>query len=503
MRTTRRWIVVATGLAAAIVQAQAPNVEPVEGLEWLYRLQEIEQSGAVDRLAELERAADLVRADGVEAAARDALEDAAGELLRAADIAHPGRAALELEGLQIQPNATALDLEGIRMAPDAEAMALAEQTSRDSGVGGGIPTSANAARLGVLNRVTGVLGGGGSNSTEPQEPPPGTLIIFGSTSIPEPELRELLAAASRPDTVFALRGNRQGESTGDTVGRIQGLFEDPEYPPNLMLDPTLFQRYDVEVAPTMVLLRDAGLPPLRATGTVDVERLHRAVDGLAAGVNPELGQLAEVYEIAEVDMIAEIQRRMSRFPGVQPEMDGTAAAEQAGFDLPDAPADAAFEVDPTVHLVADITGAEGQVIARAGEPFNPLHALPMNSTVVAFRATSRAHVDLAARVASQANAEGGRAVLMATGAGAGQEGLLQQLGQELGTRVYALEPQFASRFNLRHLPAAVIGADDRLVVREWAVESQSDANDLLEAVEEVQEVKETVEQLERVFRIFR
>ena len=129
-----------------------------------------------------------------------------------------------------------------------------------------------------------------------------------------------------------------------------------------------------------------------------------------------------------------------------------------------------------MQLVAD---DEGQVIAREGESINSLHALPMNSTVVAFRATSRAHLDVAAGVTSQMSAEGGRTVLMATGAGEGQEGMMQQLEQELGTRVYALEPHIASRFNLRHVPAAVIAADDRLLVREWGVESDPDTNDLL------------------------
>lgn len=381
-------------MLVAVAHAQIPEQELPEGLEWLGQAQRIERDGAFDPLAELERFAEMLRGGGVAAAAQDALDDAIGEpatvLLRAGDIVHPSTAALDLEDLQVQPNATAYDLEGIRMSPEDEAMALVEQTARDSGGGGGIPTSANAAWLDVFNCA---LGGGGGGSAGPQEPPPGTLSIFGSTSIPEAEPEELLAAASRPDTVFALRRNSQGKSAADTVGRIQELFEDPDSPPNLMLDPTLFQRYDVEVAPTMVLFRDAELPPLRATGTVDVARLHPAVDGLAARGNPDLGQLAEVYEIAEVEMIAEVQRRMSRFPGVQLELEGTAGTEQVGFDLPDAPAAAAFEVDPTVHLIGGVTDAEGQVIARAGGPFNPLHTLPMSSTVVAFQAASRAHVD--------------------------------------------------------------------------------------------------------------
>ena len=405
-----------------------------------------ERDGASDPLAESERLAELLRGSGVAAAAQDALDDATGKpatvLLRAGDFVHPSTAALDLEDLQVQPNATAYDLEGIRMSPEDEAMALVEQTARDPGCGGGIPTSAKAARLDVFNRALGG-GGGGGGSAGPQEPPPGTLIKFGSTSIPQAEPEELLAAASRPDTVFALCGNRQGKSTVDTVGRIQGLFEDPESPPNHMLDPTLFQRYDVEVAPTMVLFREAGLPPLRATGTVDVARLQPAVDSLAARGNPDFGQLAEVYEIAEVEMIAEMQRRMSRFPGVQLEMEGAVGTEQEGFDLPDAPVDSALEVDVTAHRIGDVTDAEGQVIARAGESFNPLHTLPMNSTFVAFRATSRAHVDVVARVTSQTSAEGGRTVLMAIGAGEGQEGVMQRLEQELGTHVCALEPHIA------------------------------------------------------------
>ena len=567
-----------------------------------------ERDGAFDPLAESERVAEMLRGCGVAAAAQDALDDATGEpatvLLRAGDIVHPSTAALDLEDLQVQPNATAYDLEGIRMSPEDEAMALVEQTARDPGGGGGIPTSANAARLEVFNRVLGG-GGGGGGSAGPQEPPPGTLIKFGSTSIPPAEPEELLAAASRPDTVFALCGNRQGKSTADTVGRIQGLFEDPESPPNLMLDPTLFQRYDVEVTPTMVLFRDAGLPPLRATGTVDVARLQPAVGTEQVGfdlpdapvdsaflesvphaatavpyrlgpaesvrVSPGAGSVAAqaatspevppstrsnrvppgrcslnrrspscarflaafTSRSCSAPHLSHRQRRSARLrpsrivwhaldrgahpsnvahvpgsartpgPTARHRRDGRALRYATRPGLRVGFVREASEVDVTAHLIGDVTDAEGQVIARAGGSFNPLHTLPMSSTFVAFRATSRAHVDVVARVTPQTSAAGGRTVLMATGAGEGREGVMQRLEQELGTHVYALEPHIARRFKLRHLPAAVIAAADRLLEREWAVESDSDTNDLLETVEEVQDVQEVVEQLERVFRILR
>ena len=480
--------ILAEAVAAREGVRDVAAAQTVEGLEWIDRLGELEHTGRVDRLAELERLSALVRTEGVAGALAGVL---------------PGNTAtLDLEGIRGPDDVGAVDIAGIRMSPDAEAMRQAEATARDSGVGGGIPTSRNSAILSVFGRIAG--GGGGGNA-QPQEPPPGSLLIFGSLSVPEEQLRELLVAASQPDTGFVLRGAEPGKPMTDAIARLQPLIEDPEDPPNMTIDPTLFQRYSVTVAPTMVLVRGPGLPPLRASGAIEPQRLRNAADGLALGGRPDLGQFGEVYEILEQDMLAAMQERVARFTGEAPETIPVAAAQPQGsaFDLPDAPADAEYTVDPSVQLVADVTDADGNVVAPAGQLFNPLETRPMTTRVVAFRATSSAHARKAAEIAEEASAAGERVAFMAAASARAPEGRLEELSQELGAPVHVLDPVLAERLRVRHLPSAVSGAGDRLLVQEWAVESEGDTNDLMETLEEANEVREVVEDLERVFRIFR
>lgn len=493
--------ILAEAVAGRAGTTAAVAVRGIEGLEWLDRLGELERTGGVDRLAELERLAERVRSGGVAAALAGPANagDVPGEVLAGA---LPGdTATTDLAGIRGPGDVGEVDLEGIRMTPDAEAMRKAQATARDSGIGG-IPTNRNSAVLSVFGRA---LGGGGGGSTEPQEPPPGSLLIFGSLSIPEEQLRDLLAAASQPDTGFVLRGAEPGKPMTDAISRLQAFVADPENPPNMTVDPTLFQRYGVTVAPTVVLVRGPGLPPLRASGAIESERLRSAADGLALGGRPDLGQFGEVYEIADQDMLAAMQERVARLTGETVEAVPRAAAQPQGaaFDLPDAPVDAEYAVDPSVQIAADITDAEGNVVAAAGEMFNPLATLPMTSRVVAFRATSSAHAQKAAEIAEQAAAAGERVVFMASASARAPEGRLPELSQEFGAPVHVLDPVLAERLRIRHLPSAVSGTGDRLLVQEWVVASEGDTNDLVETLDEVNEVREAVEDIERIFRIFR
>ena len=377
-----------------------------------------------------------------------------------------------------------------------------EATARDSGIGGGVPTARNSAIPSVFGRA---LGGMEGVNGQPQEPPPDSLPICGSLSGPDEQLRDLPVAASQPDTGFVLRGAEPGKPMTDGFSRLRVLVEAPETPPNMTVDPTLFQRYGVTVAPTVVLVRGPGLPPLRTSGAIEPAQLRSAADGLVLGGRPDLGQFGEVYEIVEQDMLAAMQERVARLTGETIEAVPRAAAQQQGaaFDLPDAPADAEYAVDPSVQLVADITDADGNVVAPAGQLFNPLAALPMTSRVVAFRATSSAHARKAAEVAEEAAAAGQHVVFMAAASAHAPEGRLSDLTQELGSPVRVLEPMLAERLRIRHLPSSVSGAGDRLLVQEWAVASDGDTNDLVETLEEVNDVREAVEDIERVFRIFR
>ena len=233
------------------------------------------------------------------------------------------------------------------------------------------------------------------------------VLVFGSLALPDETLRNLLDQASEPNVVFVLRGLAEGIGFRNTQARIEALIDvDSGRIPNVVIDPTLFQRYRVTVAPTLVLQRTApggAEAPVRVTGAVPVDWLRRQARRASATEPVDLGRRAEVHEIAEADLILEMQRRLA---AVDFESRRQAAIDrfwssQQFLSLPDAPQDAAFEIDPTVRVTADITDLNGQVLVAAGERFNPLDSVPMTKTVVVFRGTDPRHRAKAAELAGE------------------------------------------------------------------------------------------------------
>ncbi|MCY3732276.1 MAG: TrbC family F-type conjugative pilus assembly protein [Rhodospirillaceae bacterium] len=315
-----------------------------------------------------------------------------------------------------------------------------------------------------------------STPATPTAPGEGRVLVFGTFGMPDETLRNLLDQASEPNVVFVLRGLAEGIDFRRTQARIEALADiQGGRMPNVVIDPTLFQRYAVTLAPTLVLeRRGAGGvdAPVRVTGAVPVDWLRRQAGRAAPDAAVDLGRRAEVHEIAEADLILEMQRRLA---ATDFESRRQAAIERFWSNrtfvrLPDAPEDAAFEIDPTVRVTADITDLNGQVLVAAGERFNPLDAVPFTKTVVVFRGTDPRHRARAAELAGEVRLAGRGVILLTTelDTGAGWDGL-EEIETVLQGPVYLLFPDVAERFHLRHVPSTVQADGPRLIVREWAL----------------------------------
>ncbi len=311
--------------------------------------------------------------------------------------------------------------------------------------------------------------------------PPGDerVLVFGSLTLPDETLRNLLDQASDPNVVFVLRGLAPGSTGGldfrATQGRIEALANIAGGRiPNVIVDPTLYRQHNVTVVPTLLLERrspDGAAIPMRVTGAVPVDWLRRQARRASGAEAIDLGRRAEVHEIGEEDLILAMQRRLA-------ETDFE-SRRQAAIDrfwssrrfvrLPDAPEDASFEVDLTVRVTADITDLNGRVLVSAGERFNPLDAVPLTKTVVVFRGTDPRQVARAAELASEVR-QAGRGVILLTTEVDTEAGwrALETLEGTLQGPVYLLFPDVAERFHLRHVPATVHAQGTRLIVEEWA-----------------------------------
>lgn len=108
-------------------------------------------------------------------------------------------------------------------------------------------------------------------------------LIFVSFSLPEASLRALLAEAGRTGAPLVLRGlvENSMQRTTARLGELLGTENDreasAESTPSLAIDPTLFERFDVDKVPAFVLPQDT-IAPCTPEGCPVPEHLKVAGD---------------------------------------------------------------------------------------------------------------------------------------------------------------------------------------------------------------------------------
>ena len=348
----------------------------------------------------------------------------------------------------IEESANTTAPEWMNAVPSEEAIAIAEEIARESGMRPGPRDRPNVER-------------------------PGTVLIFGSFSMPEETLRNLLDQAADKDVMFVLRGMVDTTNIRSTLNRIKAVIGNTVRIPSVVIDPTLYKRFNITQAPTLVLVREKELQPVIAVGAVTVDWLRRQASRIGRRGDANLGIRAEHYDIAEVDLIVEMQRRLANIDWNkkrQASIDRFWRNKSDFIHLPDAKQDHEFEVDPTVRVSEDIKDAEGNVLVHAGEAFNPLDVIPLSKTVIVFRGTDPAQIAMANEVASRVRSEG-RGVILLTTTVDTENGWksMNAMEQDLRGPVYLLQANLAQRFQLRHVPSTVTSRGNRLIVNEMAV----------------------------------
>jgi conjugal transfer pilus assembly protein TraW len=301
---------------------------------------------------------------------------------------------------------------------------------------------------------------------------PGQVLIFGTLKMPEQTLRNLLEQARAPDVIFLLKGLPDGKNIKEAVNKLAALSKGFATPPNVIVDPTLFDRYRITVAPTLVLRREGNVAPVIVAGAVTVKWLRDRAGRLLEGGSANLGERGETFAIAERSLVEEMQRRMAN-------VDWEAQREKAIQDfwkkkefitLPLAAVDGEREVDPSVRVSEDIVDGDGKVLVRAGSVFNPLDSVPMSKTIFVFDGLDKKQIAKVLEQSKQVLATGHGVVLITTrvDSGLGWKSL-DGLETDFQLPVYLLQQDLADRLQLRHVPSSVSGRGNRLLVKEYAV----------------------------------
>jgi conjugal transfer pilus assembly protein TraW len=323
--------------------------------------------------------------------------------------------------------------------------------------------------LEILNASNPIILGAASDNAEAVQNGRPLRVMFVSFSLGESLLKGIFEEASgQDDVLLVLRGPKLHQKLPELFADLKALLKDIEPVPAIVIDPTRFQKWAVTTVPEIVV-EDQGKDILRVKGVTSLDWLKSRQD---AGRHGDLGRFGDVYEIAEIDLLEEIKRRLAAMDWPRKQQQAIAHFwEQRRFEvLPETQEDRERLVDLTVTAPRDLVAPDGNLIIRAGLTVNPLDKMAFGLCLIVFDATQKAHVDTARNLSCRDKKA--RVLYLATQLPRqdGWEGL-KTLETALNAPVYLLTPDVRQRFQLQKAPTLVEQSGNRIVVRERKVTS--------------------------------
>jgi conjugal transfer pilus assembly protein TraW len=300
-------------------------------------------------------------------------------------------------------------------------------------------------------------------------PPQGksVRVMFVSFSLGESVLKGIFQEASgQEDVLLVFRGPKPRQKLPGFLADLKALLKDIDPLPNIVIDPTRFQRWKVTTVPEIVV-EAQGRVLLRVKGVTSLDWVKSRQN---AGRQSDLGRFGEVYEIAEINLLEAIKSRLATLDGPRLKQQAIARFwQKRQFEmLPESREDRDRTIDLTVTAPRDLIAPNGNLIIRAGHTVNPLDQMAFGLCLIVFDATQKAQLDAVKQLPCRD--KNARVLYLATQLSReeGWEGL-KNLETTLDAPVYLLTPDVRQRFQLQHVPAVVEQAGNRIVVRERKV----------------------------------
>ena len=293
------------------------------------------------------------------------------------------------------------------------------------------------------------------------------MEIHVSHSMSPAALQIVYETAAHAGAVVVFRGVLPGETIGDLVREIRDVVDGMSPPPSIEIDPTRFRKFGTESVPR-ILLTDGDELIASAHGTTDVFWFRDKVEHDALG---DLGAFGTTFEVAEKDLIQELQERAAAYDFAAAKRRALASYWRKArfYELPKAEEGQIRYVDPTIVLKRDIRLPDGSMIAAAGARINPLDHLPFTQRLIVFDARDPDQVVFARHAALEV---GGNRLVTFVSTGLDREKgweALRDVQNELRGPVYLLPNDLAQRFGIERVPSVIDADGARFRVKEVAV----------------------------------
>lgn len=284
-----------------------------------------------------------------------------------------------------------------------------------------------------------------------------------------------------PDTDVVLRGLPHGKrGLGDLFRYVQKLTVDRqrqgEKIPRVLLDPRLYQQYQVDVSPTLVYERK-GKAVAWVRGLVNSQWLKGQVEKDKR--TGDLGKKGPTEVIAERDFLEEIQDRLAS-------IDWDARKEKAWdqywthfsfLALPPATKDRVYQVEASYEVPRDFVLPDGKILARKGEKINLFEKLKPHFVLLVFDGSDPRQLAWAKETARE-NQGRYRVHYLTTALSERNWESFSRLENQLAAPLYLLNDAVRDRFRLEHVPSLVRPLADRFEVREFSLKKDQGGGDV-------------------------
>jgi conjugal transfer pilus assembly protein TraW len=294
--------------------------------------------------------------------------------------------------------------------------------------------------------------------------------IFVSQSLGQEALREIMHEnRGRKDRVIVFRGFQEGQSLKGFIGGFRSLIQglDRKEIPAMTIDPERFTQFGITQVPAIVMTdgkdSTAQVSGIHEPAWLDRQRI------LSPGIR-DFGVRGETVAISEPDLLLLVKERFQRFDWANYQKNAqTDFWQSTHFEsLPQAQKDREFQVDPTFTVSRDIRNTQGHLIAIAGQRVNPLGTFPFRQKLIVFNGTRPEELEVVERELKADLSKRVTLIFSEMDRGSGWRGL-QNIQQQLGSRVFILTPDLRKRFKLEATPSVIEAKDQQFRVREFGM----------------------------------
>lgn len=299
-----------------------------------------------------------------------------------------------------------------------------------------------------------------------------TKYLFVSRSLGKSAMKEIMAEASaNQDLTLVFQGVPKGQTINKGVLDIQAMAREFTPMPSVALNPILFQEFEVEQVPELMILTEGEWVDqecvqdvrVRVAGITSLDYLDGKED------EGDLGKRGPTEAVSEPNLMDVIAKRIG-------EVDWEAKKKRAVdnvwnnipmYPLPPAPENRIVRIDPTIEAKKTIRDAEGNVVVAKGTRINPLELRSFDSIVLVFNPMRESELQAAKEIVGNAVKNGEKIIPVLSQINKAEGWTMyNEVARELDHRVFMLTPELKSRFRIMHTMSVIRASGRYFEVRE-------------------------------------